>query len=129
MPEAEIPFAELVEAVQVDVGKELGSEVAYRQAATGRCLEQALRIWKPLPVGTFPLHAASPGRVIEDDLVQKEHHRIEVKRFRETLLNSEPLQSFHYDVVQDQLVDVHEVTGNVHLQDITGRCPIHGAGA
>lgn len=51
MPAFQFPFHELVKLVEIDIAKQLRSEIADGQTATFGTVEQALAVRQSLPVG------------------------------------------------------------------------------
>lgn len=59
---------EMVEIVQIIVGKHLRSDVAYRKTAIFGCSEEALVGRQPIPIRKFPLPDTILRRVVENNL-------------------------------------------------------------
>lgn len=113
VPRFQLPLHELVQRIEIHVREQLARQVPDGQPAPRRTVEQGLRRGQPVPILARAAYVATHGRIREN----RHPHQQRRQRIHRIRAVPAPRERVHHAVIQDALVDGHEKSPQVQLQD------------
>lgn len=114
------PFHVFVQHIEVNIAEKLRSQVADRQADTGRRFQQAFGGRQPVPFRKRADDAAIFDRVAQQNRADQEIHQVAIEPydiFRPP--GAVPIDRTPNNRVKQPLVDAHKITAQIELQDVS----------